>query len=610
MSWLPSNANHLTVAAAGLTALALALSLTPLVRLWAVRRGWIIRPTSGRWKRRVVVRLGGLAICAAFVLSALCWLPKSGVWMSILAASTLMCAAGLVDDVLHIKPATKLLAQLGAGCLLVLGGLRINTPWPLLSVPLTIFWIAFMANAVNLLDNMDGLAAGTTAIAGGFCLLHALWAGQLGTAVLSAALVGASLGFLVYNFPPARIFMGDAGSQLLGTALAATALSGTWRHSTQLASVLAAPVLILSVPIFDTLFVSLQRLAHGQHPFHGGTDHISHRLAILGLTERQTVAVLYLLSFSFGALSLIFLRLEPMTAAALTLFALSLFLLMGAYLARVRVYEIQRVPTAAATSPGGVFIQTVFMHKRRMVEVAIDFALICGAYIAAHVLRFEHFLNADLQQLILQSLPLVVLVQLAIFFLCGLYRGVWRYVGLADLVTIVKAVTLGAACSALALLLLWRFEGYSRAVFIIDWALLLLGIGASRVAERLLNEWFHRMGRSAPRRVLVFGAGDGGSLVLRELSQNRQLNCLVLGLLDDDRRKTGLTVHGVRVLGGRNDLPRLVRQWQVEEVIIAIPSATDRQLAGVYERCIESGVRWRHAAMLMPIPEPALVREA
>ena len=606
MSWLHSTLNGWRIGAAGLTALALALVLTPLLRPWAVRHGWVVRPTQDRWKRRIVARLGGVAIFIAFLVPALCWLPKTPVGWSILGAATVMAAVGFVDDLLHIKPATKLLAQLGAGCLLVLGGLRIDTPWPLVSVPLTILWIAFMANAVNLLDNMDGLAAGTTAIAGGFCLLHALWASQAGTAILSASLMGASLGFLLYNFPPARIFMGDVGSQFLGTALAATALSGTWQHSTQLASVLAAPLLILSVPIFDTLFVSLQRLAHGQHPFHGGTDHVSHRLAILGLTERQTVAVIYLLSFAFGVLSLVFLYLEPMTAAALTLFALSLFLLLGAYLARVRVYEIQRVPEAApSVSPGGVFIQTVFMHKRRMVEVAIDFVVICGAYIAAHVLRFEHVLNDDLQRLIIRSLPLVLLIKLSIFFLCGLYRGVWRYAGLDDLVTIVKAVTLGAAASALALLLLWRFEGYSRAVFVIDWALLVLGIGAARMAERVLNEWFNRVGQSAPRRVLVFGAGDGGALVLRELSQNRRLNCLVLGLLDDDRRKLGLTMHGVRVLGSRNDLPRLARQWGIEEILIAIPSATDRQLAGVYERCIESGVRWRHAATLVPMPEPA-----
>ena len=610
MLWNPFVADQWTIAATGLVALLLALLGTPILRPWSVRHGWVARPTQSRWKRRIVARLGGLAIFGAFIVPAVCWMPKEPLWWSIIAAATLMGVAGLVDDVLHIKPATKLLAQLGAGCLLVLGGLRIELPWPLWSVPLTILWIAFVANAINLLDNMDGLAAGITAIAAAFCLVHALWAGQFGTAVLSAALVGATLGFLVYNFPPARIFMGDVGSQFLGTALAAIALSGTWRHSTQLFTILMAPLLILSVPIFDTLFVALQRLVHGQHPFHGGVDHISHRLAILGLTEHQTLVVLYLLSLSFGGLSLIFLHLQPLTAAALILFSLSIFLLLGAYLGRVRVYEIQRVAhSQPATTRGGVLIQTAFMHKRRVVEVAIDFVLICGAYIAAHLLRFETALSADWQELIIRSLPIVVLVKLTLFFACGLYRGVWRYMSVPDLITIVKAVTFGSACSALTLLLLWRFEGYSRAVFIIDWMLLLLGIGAARLAERLLNEGFRRVGAPAPRRVLIFGAGDGGDLVLRELRQNRQLNYRPVALLDDDRRKIGRTIHGVPVRGTRDDLGRIARQLQVEEMIIAIPSATDAQLAGVYERCIEHGVRWRHASMLFPTRDVPLAKE-
>ena len=405
----------------------------------------------------------------------------------------------------------KLIGQLLIGCVVVVSGVRIELPqWPWLSIPLSVFWFVFVMNAFNLLDNMDGLAAGVGAIAAAFCAFHAALTQQWLVVSLDAALCGACLGFLLFNFPPAKIFMGDAGSHLLGLNLAALALFGSWRHSTQLLSVLAVPLLLLAVPIFDTCFVTVQRLVHRQHPFVGGTDHVSHRLAVLGLSTRRTVFALYGVSAALGWLSVASVFLRPVATLVIWLFALAALVLVGCYLSQVNVYRLEErtaMPSEEELARPVTLIETMLLHKRRLVEILVDFGLVSGTYVFAHLLRFEGSLTPDLQALVVQSLPVILVIKLACFAACGLYRGVWRYLGLADLVAVFKAVSVGSALSLLALLYVWRFEGYSRAVLIIDWMLTFLAVGGARVAERLLDVW---IGEAAPRGSPIVIIGEIG----------------------------------------------------------------------------------------------------
>jgi UDP-GlcNAc:undecaprenyl-phosphate GlcNAc-1-phosphate transferase len=578
------------------SALLLALAATPLVRRWALAVGLVDRPAGGtRWSRRCVARMGGLAMTVAILGSTLLWVRVDRLVAGMLAGCVAVVILGAVDDVRRLRPYTKLLWQLALGSLMVLLGIRIELihlpVW--LSIPLSIFWFVFVMNAFNLLDNMDGLAAGVGAVTAAFCAFHATAAGDWTVAVLAAIVGGACAGFLRYNFPPAKIYMGDAGSHLLGLSLAALALLGSWDHSTRLISIMAVPMFVLAVPILDTCFVTIQRLTHGTHPFQGGRDHISHRLAILGLSTRQTVLVLYGVSGGFGLLSLILPQVKLPSAITMWLLLAAVVLLVGAFLATVKVYhapaaEAEPDDEAARETPIG----TMLLHKRRILEVLVDFALICGAYVGAHVLRFEGALTPDLQQLIVRSLPIVLLIKLACFSGAGLYRGVWRYISLPDVLAIVRGTVLGSVFSAAALLSLWRFEGYSRAVFIIDWLLVVVGVSAARVAGRLLHESIVTVAEGS-KPVLIVGAGDTGELVLRQLKQHGRVRRRVVGFIDDDPGKQGIRIHGRSVLGSRDVLSDMIALYDVREVFVAMGRPPAELIRHVQDTCEPQAVTWK-----------------
>lgn len=582
---------------AGLTAFGLTFVLNPVVRAAALRFDLVGRPAAGRWgPRRVVARLGGVGMFGGFAAASLLWVPLQSPVMTLLLGGALVFLVGLIDDLRPLRPYTKLFCQLIIGCVMVIGGVHIeliSQPW--LSIPLSVFWFVFVMNAFNLLDNMDGLAGGVGAIAAGFCVVHAATAGHAGAATMAAAVCGMCLGFLTYNFPPAKIFMGDSGSNLLGLSLATVALWGTWHHSTQLLGVLAIPLFLLAVPIFDTCFVTIQRLANGRHPFSGGVDHVSHRMTILGLSPRQTVLVLYGFSLAFGGLSVASLYLRPLSAVVMWLSTLSLLLVLGTYLAKVKVYDLKREPLSApehaVSRTPTTLIRTMLMHKRRLVEVLVDFSMICAAYVMAHLLRFETTLSPEFQHLLVQSLPIVLVIKLCCFAGFGLYRGLWRYASLPDLLTIFKAVTLGSLLSTITLVYLWRFEGYSRTVFIMDWLLLFLAVCASRVAERLFNEWITDAGEHAAP-VIIIGAGDTGELILRQTRQATPRKRRVIGFLDDDPRKHGARIHGCQVLGTRADLSRIIDGAGVREVLIAIVDPPGHLLQHVRACCEPRAVAW------------------
>jgi UDP-GlcNAc:undecaprenyl-phosphate GlcNAc-1-phosphate transferase len=595
MSW--ASASPLwTVGLSGLIAFAVTFFLTPVVRSVAIRLGWIAKPVEHRWGRRIVARLGGVAMFVGFIAALAVQIPHDPSLLGFAGGIILVFILGFVDDLRRMPPYAKLVAQLLIGCLVVTGGIRIElirSPW--LSIPLSVLWFVFVMNAFNLLDNMDGLAAGVGAIAAGFCAFHAIGLGQWTMAAVAVSVSGICLGFLRYNFPPAKIFMGDSGSHLLGLSLAAIALMGSWRHSTQLLSVLAIPTLILAVPIFDTCFVTLQRLTHHLHPFTGGTDHVSHRLAILGLSTRQTVLALYGVSAGLGLLSIVSATMKPIGALAVWLSVVTALLVFGRYLSNVTVYRLEPTPPneePGIDGPSRTLIETMLLHKRRLLEILVDFCVISSVYVFAHLLRFEGTLTWKVQELIVRSLPIVLLIKLTCFAGCGLYRGVWRYAGLSDVAALFKASTLGSVATALALLYLWRFEGYSRAVLIIDWMLTFLAVGGSRVVERLLDEWI-RASSGARLTTLIIGAGDTGERVLRYLKYEGRQARRVIGFLDDDVRKQGTSIHGCSVLGGRSRLADILAQANVQEVLVAIGDPPGELLQHVRLCCEPLGVTWK-----------------
>lgn len=289
-----------------LLALLATAALTPLVTWLARRIGMVSAPSQDRWHSRPTALLGGVGIFVAVVTVVLLAVDVPPAFRrAILPAGALLFLMGLIDDIANLKPIQKLAVQIIAASIVIQAGLLL--PWTssaVLNAVITMFWLVGITNAVNMLDNMDGLAAGVAAIASVCMAIHCFSRGQVAEGATIAVLAASLCGFLLYNSQPASIFMGDCGSMFIGFTLACTALLPTTGGATQsVLPVIAVPVLTLLVPIFDTTFVTLMRKMSGRSASQGGRDHTSHRLVALGLSERRAVWVLYALATLSGLLS-------------------------------------------------------------------------------------------------------------------------------------------------------------------------------------------------------------------------------------------------------------------------------------------------------------------
>lgn len=279
------------------------LVVGPLVEWGARRAGWMDHPSAKRWHEGTIPNLGGIAIgigiAAGVTIGGDPAVLPGRVW----GGAVLLFAAGLVDDLWGLRPAPKLGAQLGAAALLLSTGLLFWPAGPVwVSGLLTVLWALGLTNALNLLDAMDGIAAGVAGIAALSFSAIALLQGRIPLLIIATAIAAASAGFLVYNFPPARLFMGDCGSLPLGYLLAAVGLEVQWPPAAGLPALL--PVVVLAVPLFDTLFVSITRMRRGQSIAEGGVDHTMHRLTRLGWSERPIALLFYGLGLLCGGIGL------------------------------------------------------------------------------------------------------------------------------------------------------------------------------------------------------------------------------------------------------------------------------------------------------------------
>lgn len=301
----------------------LSIGLTLVIRRVARSRAWLDRPDGGRKAHASPVpRLGGVAVYLSFALSFLSismllraqWRGASTLDASfqLLAACTLVMLVGVVDDLFGVTPHVKILFQVIAGLYLYFNGydiVAISSPFGgmirlgVLSLPITVLWFVGMSNAFNLIDGLDGLAAGVGLFAVSVVFILALLNGRWEIVFLAAALGGSLLGFLRYNFAPASIFLGDSGSLFVGFALAGLAIRGSMKGSTAVA--VMAPLLALGVPILDTAIALVRRPLSGKSILEPDADHIHHRMLRKGLTPQQAVVILYGVAALFGALSLL-----------------------------------------------------------------------------------------------------------------------------------------------------------------------------------------------------------------------------------------------------------------------------------------------------------------
>ncbi len=554
------------------------------------KAGLVAVPNERSLHEHPVPHTGGLAIIGSLSLCVplfAAWHgagPPAG-WTAMAAGALLVAGVSLVDDWRGLSPVLRLAVHVlaagllaGAGFLLPID--RVISPSQtstVLTVLATVAGVVWMTNLYNFMDGMDGFAGGMTLSGFGFLAAFGLLAHEPFYATAMAVTAGSALGFLVWNFPPARIFMGDTGAATLGFLAAASALWGVRDGIFPL----WVPVLVFSPFIVDSSVVLLRRLLRGERVWQAHRSHYYQRLVQAGWGHRKTVLVEYGLMVCAGLSALLFRDLDPP----------GLVLLLAAW---ASLYA------GAITLVHRIEIPVQFASRNFWIVLGADVLLLVAAHLLAYAIRFDGHLTGLEWGYIRTFLPGLILLKIAVFSACDLYRGMWRYTGITDLLHIVKACVVSFLVATVILLIVFRFEGLSRSVFILDAILAFLFIAGHRIALRLYYQQGSRLlaaARGAPgekrRRLLIVGAGDAAEKVLREIQDNPALGYAVVGLLDDHPGKIGKRIHGVLVVAPITDLPEVAARTRADEILIAIPSASREQMNRIVELCRAASVPFK-----------------
>ena len=596
------------------------LALTPLVRSFARRLGAMDLPDERKIHSQPMPRLGGLSIFISYYLvlavasrfdffhfPADFFRTEHHAW--IFLATGLVLGIGIVDDFRRLPPALKFLVQAMAGLIVALFCYKIEAvslPFGTLSlgiwaIPLTVFWIVAVINAINLLDGLDGLASGTAFIVCITMFAISLVGQNIGVALVSFIFAGSILGFLRYNFHPASIFLGDSGSYFLGFNLALLSLQSSLKGTTTFAILI--PVLALGLPMMDTSLAMVRRLLKSLHimevdgeknmikffyldgwsMFRADRGHIHHRLVDMGFTQKKAVILLYAVSAILGGLVLSSVYLRSFNHALL-ITAVGIAAYVG--IRKLGYNEVQIVRNGALLP---LFDTPVI--NRRILRVFVDLAIISFAYYVAFLLRFEGDFG-QAKNYFVTTLPLVLMTKTVVFHFSGLYKGAWRYTNISDLMRMVRGVIFGCAASALLLWLLPGFGITSRAALLIDFNLLLLFVVAARGSFRVLD-YLHSSRSNLGRKVLIYGAGKSGVNALREFIHNPTLGLSPVGFIDDDQRNKGKQVNGYPVIATLESLESILEKHSISEVVLAISEFPGERLERLSEICISHQIPLR-----------------
>jgi len=329
------------------------------------------------------------------------------------------------------------------------------------------------------------------------------------------------------------------------------------------------------------------RKSFGRSISQGGKDHSSHRLVAIGFSERKAVLVLYGFSAASGLIALGI----NYSGIGLSIIIITLYLLFvlffWVYLGSVKVYPGESGPpkeTSGVITP--ILVQ--ISYRRRLFEVLLDFVLITLAYYLAYLLRFEGRVGKDIE-IFLKSLPILYACQFLAFYVVGVYRGIWSRTSILDLVVYAKAISIGTIATMLILLFGYRFYGVSRTVFIIYWVLMLIFVSASRLSFRLLDEGIRIPSRKGVR-TLIYGAGLGGQLALKEIGNNSELGLQPIGFLDDNVKLRGRKIQGYPVLGSKMDMEEIIRKHGINKIIVSFKQKGEERVKEIRASCLKKGM--------------------
>ncbi len=549
-------------------------------------------PTSERWHGSSTPTFGGVGIYSGFIVGVAAALlvgaiDPTGELLGIVAGCTLIFIAGLVDDAYGLPPLAKLGAQLAAAAIVISSGLHVELfKNDAVAIVVGVVWLVGITNAFNLLDNMDGLAATLATVACAYFAIDAATVHDNTLVIVLALSLGfGCLGFLPFNLRIRRnasVFMGDGGSQLLGFGLACMGLAASWTAAGTTFATVLLPLIVLAIPILDTTLVTIVRVLERRPVTQGGKDHTSHRLVYYGLSEREAVALLATVAVALGATGLAYNVLDNGRVTAVgVLISVVLLVQFGNFLTELR--------EQAETSGAQPSLRDALLAPRRVIEIVVDFALMCGSFLAAYYLMVGSLGNDAERAAFLAALPVVLGTRYLCFVLGGIYRRVWRYAATTDELVIAGACAVSAALSWAIVGSLRGSIAFPASVFLIDAIFATVLVGGARLGFRAAVEW-QGAGKKehASARVLVVGAGRFGRGFASEARETPGMR--IVGFLDDNPALRGRRIAGQRVLGALSDAGRAIRQTGATEVIVTIADAPRERLVKLNAECADAGV--------------------
>lgn len=557
------------------------LAATHLLLKVPVRSRFVDVPSERSSHDVVKPRLGGIAIfssfCAVFAFLVVTRPAMDG-FLPLFAGGALVFVAGVLDDRRSLPVAVRLAVQFAAAMVLVLSGNVVDHVYiplvgtielDMLAAPFTVLFTVASINFFNFIDGIDGLAAGSAAIVSGFLALIAFMLGHGTLALVCLAVSGASLGFLQFNFPPSRIFMGDGGSTFLGFFFAFAAARGN-RLAPELPFFVT--VLLLSSLYLDAGVTLLRRLFRGEKVLQPHKTHYYQRLLALGFNHKQVTVLEYALTVLLGVSAVIFFRAGEYFSVFL---CVSWLLVFTSLMLKVRGLERG---------------DRMFWERRTVLVVASDVLLVGVAYFSAFFLRLGFQVTGDHWDAVTRAFPIVLVVRSSCFYWYGLYRGVWKYTSTPDIVRIIKAVTVGSAVILMLLVFFYRFEAFPRSMFVMEYFLLILGLSGTRFASRLFHEFGKDALSGSVKRVAIVGAGDAGEQLLREVRASEGKSVAVVCFIDDDRGKDGLTLQGVPITGPTGRMAEICRRYRVDAVLVGLDDPSVAESRSAVEAAQAAGV--------------------
>jgi UDP-GlcNAc:undecaprenyl-phosphate/decaprenyl-phosphate GlcNAc-1-phosphate transferase len=555
------------------TALAFGAIGTFGVRAVARHLNLVVAPRADRWHARPTAMYGGvaigLAVASALVLAAADVFTTPAA-LAVLGAAGILFCVGLVDDARGMGPIGKFILQLAAGTVLILSGVVYPlTPWNPVNVLVTLFWFVGIVNALNLLDNMDGVTAGVAAIAAlGFAILFGI-AGDPVFVALALATAGAAIGFLIFNFKPASIFMGDVGSLFLGGMLAGLGVAYPRAEGVYGTAALLVPGLILLVPVLDTALVTVTRTLHNRRISAGGRDHSTHRLVAMGLSEAKAALFLYAFGIVAFGVAMVAGWLPATSGLWFGLVFLTGALVFTGYLGTLYRYDDGR---PAEERRRGLIFRNILL-KRRGLELLLDVGLFGVAYYGAFVIHFDGAIPRELGPVVNGTLGLAIVLKLAAFHYFSVYRGVWDRAGLADVHRIIKASLLAGFLVVGASFVMGTVGNIPTGVFIVDTLLTGTLALAARSSFRSLDRFRKRISQDDGETILICGTGPAADLVVAALPHTGR-SVRVLGFVDDRGHDSGTLLHGHPVIGPMRSLQQFLAVYRPDGVVI-VPDIAD-----------------------------------